>query len=107
METTARITILWGQPDDPAAFEQHYRGVHIPLARKLPGLRRYTLSRNVASVRDAEPYYLVAELDFADMVALDHARRSPEGQATAADATALASHADMRSMTYELEDLWP
>lgn len=32
MATTARFLVLWGRPGDPAAFERHYREVHIPLA---------------------------------------------------------------------------
>jgi uncharacterized protein (TIGR02118 family) len=37
--------VLYDRPDDPEAFDRHYRDVHIPLARKIPGLRRYTVSR--------------------------------------------------------------
>ena len=40
----ARFTILWSKPKDVDAFERHYREVHVPLAKKMPGLRRYTLS---------------------------------------------------------------
>ncbi|MGF6882848.1 hypothetical protein ABIA39_001790 [Nocardia sp. GAS34] len=42
----ARFIVLWDTPSDPEAFDKHYREVHIPLCRQLPGLRRYTLSRN-------------------------------------------------------------
>jgi uncharacterized protein (TIGR02118 family) len=58
-----RFLVLYDQPRDPGAFERHYRDVHIPLAKKLPGLRRYTISRSVAPVRGGEAYYLLAELD--------------------------------------------
>jgi uncharacterized protein (TIGR02118 family) len=65
-----RFLVLYPQPQDVAAFESHYRDVHIPLARKLIGLRRYTISRNAAPIRGGEPYYLVAELDWDDEVAV-------------------------------------
>ena len=106
MTTTARFLVLWDTPDDPAGFEQHYRKVHVPLVKQLPGLRRYTLSRSVASVRD-DTYYRVAELDFDDLASLREAFASPAGRATAADVTMLSSAAGarVRSMTYELEDL--
>ena len=104
MPTTARFIVMWGMPEDPEAFDRHYREVHVPLGRKLPGLRRYTLSRNVAPVRGGDPYYLVAELDCDDIAALRAAFASAEGQATAADVAELARHAPVRSMIYELDD---
>ena len=51
-------------PTDVNAFERHYREVHIPLARKLAGLRRYTLSRSASVVRGEEPHYRIAESDW-------------------------------------------
>ena len=106
MTTTARFLVLWDTPDDPDHFERHYREVHVPLVKQLPGLRRYTLSRNAAAIR-GEACYRIAELDFDDITALREAFRSPAGQATAADVTTLASAAgaQVRSMIYELEDL--
>src|SRR6266516_3916884 len=63
-------------------FDRHYREVHIPLTKKLQGLRRYTISRNVAPIRGGKPYYLIATLDWDDMAALHQAVQSPEGRAT-------------------------
>jgi uncharacterized protein (TIGR02118 family) len=105
MATTARFLVLWGRPGDPAAFERHYRKVHIPLALQIPGLRRYTLSRDITPVRGEDVYYLVAELDFDDLAALRAAFQSPQGQATAADVAHLARHAAVKSMIYQLEDM--
>jgi uncharacterized protein (TIGR02118 family) len=31
---TARFIALYETPADPAAFDRHYRDVHIPLARR-------------------------------------------------------------------------
>lgn len=105
MVTTARFIVLWGTPQDPEEFNRHYQEVHIPLARKLPGLRRYTLSRNAAPIRGGDPWYLVAELDWDDMASLRQAFESPAGQATAEDVANLARHAAVHSMIYELQDL--
>ena len=52
---SARFVVLWGTPGDPVEFLRHYREVHIPLAKKMPGLRRYMLSRNMAGIRGREP----------------------------------------------------
>jgi uncharacterized protein (TIGR02118 family) len=104
MPTTARFIVLWGAPQDPGAFNRHYEEVHIPLARKLPGLRRYTPSRNAVAVPGGEPWYLVAELDWDDISSPREAFDSPVGQATAEDVADLAKHAAVQSMIYELED---
>ena len=96
--------MLYDTPPDPEAFDRHYHEVHIPLAKKLQGLRRYTISRNVAPIRGGKPYYLIAELDWDDMAALQHAFQSPEGRATAADVAKLASHG-VHSVIYELEEV--
>jgi uncharacterized protein (TIGR02118 family) len=73
----ATLLVLYKTPADPAAFDQHYFTTHVPLARKIPGLRRYEVS-------DA-PYHLVATLSFDSLDAIQQALRSPEGQATAGD----------------------
>lgn len=96
--------MLYSQPQDAEAFDRHYRNVHIPLAKKLPGLRRYTISRNPDPIRGGDPYYLVAELDWDDMAALQQAFQSPEGQATAQDVPKFAS-GGVLSMVYEVEEV--
>jgi uncharacterized protein (TIGR02118 family) len=88
-----RITILYGAPADPDAFERHYTEVHVPLASTLPGLRRFTRSHPRGLGGDA-PYF-VAELWFDDGEALKAAMTSPEMAETAADAQTF----DVASMT--------
>jgi uncharacterized protein (TIGR02118 family) len=78
--------------------------VHIPLGRRLPGLRRYTVSRDVTAVRGGPPYYLVAELDRDTMDELRAAFASAEGRATAADAAHLAGLAPVRSMIFTADE---
>ena len=100
---TARFVAFYEAPADPGAFDRHYREVHIPLCHRLPGLRRYTVSRDVTAVRGA-PYYLVAELDWDTMDDLRTAFASPEGRATAEDAARLQELAPVRSMIFTAED---
>ena len=99
-----RLLVVYETPDDADAFDQHYREVHIPLAKKLPGLRRYTVGRDTVPIRGGEPFYLVAELDWDDMDALRAAFASPEGQATARDIAELVPDGGIRSMIFELND---
>lgn len=87
----ARLLVLYGTPANREAFDEHYRDVHIPLARSLPGLRRYTVSQNAAPIRGGELYYLVAELDWDDVQSLQQSLGSPAGQAAAEDVEKLIS----------------
>ena len=104
MGRVVRFLVVYERPSDPEKFDLHYRRVHIPLAKKLAGLRRYTISRGAAAVRGGEPFYLVAELDWDDMDALRAALASPEGRATARDVAELAP--DSRcGHNLELEDV--
>lgn len=79
-----RITIEYGAPVDTEAFEQHYTEVHVPLASKLPNLRRFTTSHPRGLGTDAP--YMVAELWFDDGDALNSALKSAAMATTAADA---------------------
>ena len=99
-----RFLVLYDRPQDVEAFDRHYQDIHIPLAKKLPGLRRYTVSRMPFAIRGGEPYYLIAELDWDDMEALQRAFQSAEGKQTAEDVSKLAT-SGVRSMVYELEDV--
>jgi uncharacterized protein (TIGR02118 family) len=83
-----RLLVLYNPPEDAAAFDKHYNEIHIPLAKQLPGLIRYTISRNLAV--NAQ-YYLIAELDWADMASAQAALGSPEGAASAADVAEFAT----------------
>jgi uncharacterized protein (TIGR02118 family) len=100
---TARFLALYETPADPEAFDRHYREVHIPLGRQLPGLRRYAVGRDVAAIRGV-PYYLVAELEWDTMEELRIAFASPEGRATALDAARLQEFAPVRSMIFTMDD---
>jgi uncharacterized protein (TIGR02118 family) len=100
---TARFLALYETPADPEAFDRHYREVHAPLGRRLPGLRRYAISRDAAAVRGA-PYYLVAELEWETLDELHAAFASPEGRATAADAALLQELAPVRSMIFIVQE---
>ncbi len=100
---TVRFLALYETPADPEAFDRHYREVHIPLGRRLPGLRRYAIGRDAAAVRGA-PYYPVAELEWDTTDELRAAFASPEGRATAADAARLQELAPAHSMIFTVDD---
>jgi uncharacterized protein (TIGR02118 family) len=103
---TAHVLALYETPADPGAFGRHYRETHIPLIRQLPGLRRYTLGRDVTALHGA-PYYLVAELEWDTMDELRAAFASPQGRAAAADAARLQELAPVRRMIFTAESAAP
>jgi uncharacterized protein (TIGR02118 family) len=81
-----QLTVLYNHPDDAAAFDKHYDEVHIPLASKMPGLRRYTVSHPAPGPDGSKPdYHLVAVLEFDDEAAFGAAVTSAEGQAATGD----------------------
>jgi uncharacterized protein (TIGR02118 family) len=83
---TVKLVVLYTQPEDPAAFDEHYLGVHVPLVAKIPGLQRAETSKLTTALDGGEhTYYRMAELYFADDAAMGAGFGSAEGSATAAD----------------------
>jgi uncharacterized protein (TIGR02118 family) len=72
-------------------FVKHWLEIHAPLARKVPGLRRYVqnhiLGERTRADIEATPVEIdgVAELWFDDQAALETASRTPEMKALHAD----------------------
>lgn len=65
--------------------ERHYRDYHVPLARRLPGLRRYVIGPLVATRTVTADRVRGAILGFDSLEALREAYRSPVGQELRAD----------------------
>jgi uncharacterized protein (TIGR02118 family) len=87
-----KLVVAYGAPDDPAAFDAHYERTHAPLARAIPGLRRFETGKVLGTPDGAPaPYYFIAELSFDDAEALQTAMVTPEGQAAAGDVPNFAS----------------
>lgn len=100
------VTLLKLRPGaDIDSFERHYREVHIPLARRLPGLKKYTRSLVHPSPRREAPYYRVAELYFEDYASLRHALASTESQTVLKDAGFFCQVEDMVQFIAEEEEL--
>ncbi len=88
----ARALVLYTTPPDPAAFDQHYTNIHIPLVHALPGLQKFDLSTGtILSPTNLSGYHAIATLTFADMPSLVAAFSSPQGLAAAADAQTFMS----------------
>jgi uncharacterized protein (TIGR02118 family) len=87
-----KLVVAYGNPEDPAAFDQHYADTHRPLAEKIPNLRRFEAGK-VLGTPDGSPapYYFIAELSFDSVEELQTSLGSAEGQAAASDVGTFAS----------------
>jgi uncharacterized protein (TIGR02118 family) len=88
----AQLIVMYKTPRDAAAFEKHYHEKHIPIAKRIPGVRKYEISKGpVATPAGPSGYHLVATLQFDDLAAIQNAFGSPEGQAAVADVQTFAT----------------
>ncbi len=81
----ARLIVLYNQPEDPEAFDAHYRDVHTPIVRSYPKLRDLTTCKPDGVGGRPSPYYLMAEMTFDSPEDLDEALSSEAGSASARD----------------------
>jgi uncharacterized protein (TIGR02118 family) len=98
-----RITVCYGQPTDPAAFDSHYAQVHAPLVRQVPGLSGYTGGRCASLDRSEPAYYYLAFLDFATEADYRAGLSSPEMGKAGADVATFAT-GGVTMVTQHLED---
>jgi uncharacterized protein (TIGR02118 family) len=88
----AKVLVLYKKPKSAEAFDKHYAEVHIPLAKKIPGLKKYDISKGgVGTPAGPSDIHLVATLHFDSFEALQAGMSSPEGKAAGGD---LANFAD-------------
>jgi len=88
----ATVLVLYKKPKNADAFDKHYAAVHVPLAKKIPGLTKYDISKGtVATPSGASDVHLVATLQFDSIDALRAGMASEQGKAAAGD---LANFAD-------------
>jgi uncharacterized protein (TIGR02118 family) len=85
-EKMAKLIALYKHPKDAVAFDRYYFATHVPLAKTLPGLKKYDVSDGgVNTPEGPSVYHLAATLYFDSVAAIQAAFASPEGQKTAAD----------------------
>jgi uncharacterized protein (TIGR02118 family) len=88
----ARLIVMYKTPRDVAAFDKYYFETHVPLAKKIAGLRKYEVSKGpVVTPAGPSGLHLVAILQFDDVASIERALASAEGKAAAADLANFAS----------------
>ena len=81
-----KMLALYRAPEDAEEFLRHYREVHMPLVRAVPGLVDVAITRISRTLVGEEGVFLLAEMSFADDAALAAALKSPENAACGKDA---------------------
>jgi uncharacterized protein (TIGR02118 family) len=80
------VTVLFGQPTDPAEFERYYHDTHFPLAAQLKGIKGLTIGKCESMDPQQPPaFYRVTSYYFETRVALEALLTSTEGRAALAD----------------------
>ncbi len=81
-----RLTVLYGHPVYPGAYDAYYPETHVPLARKMKGLTGWTIGHCEAAEDGGKPpYYMIVGLYAESREALEAILASPEGRATVDD----------------------
>ena len=88
----ARLVAMYKTPKDAGGFDAYYFNTHVPIAKKIPGLRKYEVSKGpVLTPAGPSGVHLVAMLHFDDLAAIQKAFMSPEGLAAVADVQKFAT----------------
>ncbi len=85
-----KLVAIYTSPEDVQVFENHYREVHTPLVKKMPGLRKLEVTHFFGAPQGDPRYYMMAEMCFENKDALFAAVKSPEGGAAAKDLMSFA-----------------
>ncbi len=90
--TAMKLSVLYGQPQDPEAFEAYYLGTHMPLVAAAPALARAEASIGLPGPDgSAPPFYRLFEAWFDSPEHLAAVTGSPEWQKVVADVPKFAT----------------
>ena len=95
------MVVLYRRPDlTSEQFRHHLQETHAPLAKALPGLRRYKQNHVVEDSRRKHPGWdAIVELYFENRESMEAAWSSPQGKASDAD---LPAFADLARTTWSV-----
>lgn len=79
------LTVIYQKPENPEHFKKHYAEVHLPLAKKLPGLRTYNVAYPTALGRQEGAPFCIFQAYFDDLDGMNKALRSDVGKEVASD----------------------
>jgi len=85
----AKLIVLYSNIKDPKKFDEHYRNVHVPMASRIPEVRKIVVSKVKGVAVGKANYYQVVEVYFDDMESLKKAAESKEAKEAAKDGLSL------------------
>ena len=87
-----KVTVLYGHPADPAAFESYYANTHLPIAARIKGVSRFELTRFTAAPDGSRPaFHRMAEFVFSSEAQMNETMGSAAAQAAVADLSNFAT----------------
>jgi uncharacterized protein (TIGR02118 family) len=99
----ARLMVTYRTPKDTAAFDKYYFETHVPITKKIQGLKKFEVNQGPVASPSGDPgIHRIAILHFDDMAAIQAAFASPQGQAAAADVGVFAPEpGDVQILMFE------
>jgi len=85
-----KLVALFRRPVDESTFEEHYEHVHLPLIRKMPGLKKLEAGKITGAPMSTPQFYRIAEMYFDNQQMLNVSMMSPDGMAAAKDLMSFA-----------------
>lgn len=87
-----KLVVLYPYPTDVDQFEKAYIDEHMPIAQKIPHVKKFAATRVFATpTGDQAAFYRIAELYFESVDKLKEAMGSEAGQAAARHAFAIST----------------
>lgn len=81
-----KLVVMYGHPEDPAAFEKYYAETHLPIAGQIPGVQKVEVAKFVGTPDGGQAsQYRIASVYFNSMEELQQNMGSAEGQAAVND----------------------
>lgn len=102
-----KLMVVFRPPLDPTAFERRWSEEFVPLAEKMPGLRRVALARAYGGPTGPTDVYLVHEFFFDDAEALHQAMTSAQGQEAGRALMGFAARQVSLAFAEHLEEVRP
>jgi uncharacterized protein (TIGR02118 family) len=86
-----KLIAVYIRPSELTEFDRHYDAIHLPLLKRLPGLRGLEITRITGAPIGEAKYYLMAEMKFDTRDTMDAALASKEGKAMTRDLLSFAA----------------
>lgn len=77
-----KLVAMYKKPVNVQEFDDLYFNTHLPLANKMPGLKKVEIARITGTPVGESEFYLMAECYFDSIEDLQAAMASPEGRAS-------------------------